>query len=127
MFTCGLPLGHEGNHRTGAVEWVYDALRVRTELEPDRMRFEESLREGQMPTWSCDQRTKDIWCLGKWIGEKFSALSDEQRIQYQWYFNRTVRAEDDPFEVIAKIMNKHLLNESIEEVFTRYSFDRAKL
>lgn len=124
MFTCGLARGHEGNHRTGAKEWVYDASRVKTELEPDRERFEVKLRMGQMPTWSCDQRTRDIWCIGKWLGERFSVLPDEQRIQYQWYFNRTVRAEEEPFEVAAKVMNKHLMGEPIEDVFTRYSIGK---
>jgi hypothetical protein len=108
------------------VEWAYDAARVKTELEPDRMRFEESLREGQMPTWSCDQRTKDLWCLGKWLSEQFAVLPDEQRIQYQWYFNRKVRAEDQPFEVAAMVMNLHLMGEPIEDVYTRYSIDRRR-
>ena len=125
-FTCGQPRGHEGNHRTGAVEWAYDAARVKTELDPHRERFEALLRVGQMPTWSCDQRTKDLWCLGKWLSEQFAVLPDEQRIQYQWYFNRKVRAEDQPFEVAAMVMNKHLMGEAIEDVYTRYSTDRGK-
>lgn len=97
---------------------TYDAARVRTELELDRERFEAMLQKGQPVGWICDQRTRDLWNLGHWLNEKFSGLSNEDRIQYNWYFNRKVRAEHDPFELAALVINKHILGEPIEEVYT---------
>lgn len=102
----------------------YDGDMVRAEIEPDRAKYEAQLREGQAPNYTPDQRTKDLWCLGKWINAKLDG--DDRRIELLWYFNRTVRAEEDPFVVAARVINKHLNGEPIEEVYTRFFRERKR-
>ena len=66
------------------------------------------LSVGQPPTWKCDQRTKDLFCLYAWLMDELESLkcSDVDRRAMQWYFNRKARAEDDLFALAAKVMNK---------------------
>ncbi len=65
---------------------------------------------GQPPTWKCDQRTKELFCLYAWLMDELTMLqcSDEDRRAMQWYFNRKSRAEDDLFALTAKVMNNFL-------------------
>jgi len=93
---------------------LYDTETLRAALLPDRERFEAALAVGQTPNWSCDQRTKDIWCLGHWLNEKLSDLPGDDRRNALGYFNRKVRAEPDPFALAALIMNKVREGGSVE-------------
>lgn len=61
------------------------------------------LREGQPEGWKCDQRTSDVWCLTRWLDERFSCLDSERRRTLLWFFNRIVRSSDDVFEVAALV------------------------
>ena len=66
------------------------------------------LSVGQPPTWKCDQRTKELFCIYAWLMDELEKLkcSDVDRRAMQWYFNRKARAEDDLFALAAKVMNK---------------------
>ncbi len=103
---------------------MYDAASVRSELEPHRPLYEAKLREGQPERWKADQRTTDLFCLGRWLNDVLTAMPDiteARRIQMLWYFNRTVRAEDDPFEVAAVVMNTALTGRELEPHYQTYS------
>lgn len=97
---------------------------IRAEMEPDRAKFEAQLREGQPPNYTPDQRTRDIWCLGKWIDQKLSG--DGRRIEMLLYFNRIVRAEEDVFEVVARVMNLHASGKPLEDHYQRFFRERGK-
>lgn len=102
--------------------FMYDADTIKEKIELNRTRYEDLLRIGQAPNWQTDQRTRDLWCLGKWIDEELEG--HERRIEIMWYFNRTVRAEQNPFEVAAVVMNKCYSGEVIEEHYKRYYHQR---
>jgi hypothetical protein len=81
-----------------------DANEIREAVEADRERLESGLRAGQPPTWQCDQRTRDVWCLGRLIDERFAGLDPERRRELGWAFSRMVRSAEDPFEVAARVV-----------------------
>lgn len=103
---------------------MYNSEMIRADLEPARARYEAQLREGQTPHWIPDQRTKDLWCLGKWIDAKLSG--DTRRIEMLHYFNRIVRAEQDPFAVAAVVMNTHLNGTPLQDCYQRFYRERGK-
>jgi hypothetical protein len=102
----------------------YNGKMIRAEMEPDRAKYEAQLMEGQPPRYTPDQRTRDIWCLGKWIDAKLEG--QERRIEMLWYFNRTVRAEEDPFEVAAVVMNTYANGEPLADWYQRYFRERKR-
>ncbi len=68
------------------------------------------LSVSQPPTWKCDQRTKELFCIYAWLMDELTLLkcSNKDRRAMQWYFNRKSRAEDDLFALAAKVMNDYL-------------------
>ena len=68
------------------------------------------LSVGQPPTWKCDQRTKELFCIYAWLMDELTLLqcAEDDRRAMQWYFNRKSRAEDDLFALAAKVMNKFI-------------------
>ncbi len=66
-----------------------------------------SLALGQPANWSPDQRTKDLWCLGIWLGEKLATSPDEERRKLVWFFNRKARAAEDLFDLAATALHQH--------------------
>jgi hypothetical protein len=80
------------------------AQQVRELLAPVRELYLDQLRLGQSPTWACDERTADLWCLGHLIDDRFANLPSERRRDLGWAFNRMVRSAEDPFEVAAIIL-----------------------
>lgn len=90
----------------------YSGASVRMSIAPKYEGYYAKLAIGQSPTWRCDQRTKDIFCLQQWISEELTALGcpDEDRRFILNYFNRKARAEDDLYVLAAKAVNSFLTN-----------------
>ena len=90
--------------RPYTVETVQASLELKVETYFAR------LSVGQPPTWKCDQRTKDLFCLYAWLMDELTLLqcADEDRRQQLWFFNRKSRAENDLFELAALTMNNFL-------------------
>jgi hypothetical protein len=88
----------------------YTSESVKVSLAAKEDAYFAKLAIGQPPTWKCDQRTKDIFCLYQWLIDELTAVkcTDEDRRHMQWYFNRKSRAEDDLFSLAAKVMNDTL-------------------
>jgi hypothetical protein len=88
----------------------YTSETVQTSLALKVDEYFAKLSIGQPPTWKCDQRTKDIFCLYQWLIDELTAIkcADEDRRHMLWYFNRKSRAEDDLFSLTAKVMNDTL-------------------
>ena len=93
----------------------YTADWIRTSLAAKYDTYYAKLCVGQMPTWSCDQRTKDLFCLGQWLMDELFLLkcTSVDRRDTQDFFNRKARAENDLFELAALAMN-NLLEGKVE-------------
>jgi hypothetical protein len=91
----------------------YTADNISQALLPKYNGYYQKLAVGQAPTWKCDQRTADLFCLSQWLMEELQRLgaSDYDRIQQQWQFNRQVRAREGLMELAAKILNDFLDDE----------------
>jgi len=77
---------------------------VRAAVEAGRERLEEGLRAGRPEGWRCDQRTADVWCLGRLIDERASGEDGERRRELGWAFSRMVRSSEDPFAAAAEVL-----------------------
>lgn len=68
---------------------------------------------GRSPTWACDQRTRDVWCIGCWMGEELTRLNvgDDVRRTQQAEFNRYSRSDEDLWARAASIMNAAVLGD----------------
>ena len=75
-------------------------------IEPHRERLFASYAAGRLPTWSCDQRTKDIICLSLWLREELAYLDELGRKTLEGEFNRYSRSDLDLFDLAANILNK---------------------
>jgi len=107
---------------------LYNKEQLLLELEPHKSRFEAKMREGQPPQWNANQRAIDIYCIGLFLIEKFEAdvnLAEDRRHQLIWFFNRTVRAEDDPFIVGANVMDTYLSGKELA-FYYQHSFIERK-
>lgn len=85
----------------------YTGHGIRAEVDKDRTRLFAEYSAGRMPTWSCDQATRDLVCTGKWLSEELVRLGvsgDDRRTQEHFY-NRWTRGELDYFEVAALALN----------------------
>lgn len=89
---------------------VYTADIVRISLEPKYETYFAKLATGQPPNWSCDQRTKDLFCLSQWLMDELALLQcpDADRRDAQSFFNRKARAEEDLYALAAKAINDYL-------------------
>lgn len=88
---------------------------VRKSLNPKWDTYYAKLAIGQSPTWKCDQRTAELFCLSQWLIDELMVLNcpQEDRLDVQNFFNRKSRAEDDLYEVAARSVNS-FLNGKIE-------------
>lgn len=86
---------------------LYTADGVRESLVPKWDTYYAKLAIGQPPTWKCDQRTKENFCLSQWLMDELIAQGcpQEDRIFVQNFFNRKARAENDLYELAARAMN----------------------
>ncbi len=86
---------------------LYTADGVRQALASKWDTYYAKLAVGQPPTWKCDQRTKENFCLSQWLMDELIAQGcpQEDRIFVQNFFNRKARAENDLYELAARAMN----------------------
>ena len=63
---------------------------------------------GQPERYSPDQRSKDLWCLGKWLDEVTAVAGDEMRRRAGWHFNRKARGVEDIWTLAADTANAAL-------------------
>ena|SRR5271166_5880234 len=106
----------------GAMQWrphqfgpkvekvLFTTETVRTSLAPKWDGYYAKLAIGQSPTWICDERTKELFCLSQWIMEELMLRKcpDEDRIRQQRFFNRKARATEDLYELAATTLNGFL-------------------
>ena len=93
---------------------------LKAQVEIVRETYEIQLSMGQSETWSCDQRTKDLWCLSHFIDDRFSNLPEERRKDLGWAFNRMVRSVEDPFEagcIVVHVGDNDLIIEDYSKDF----------
>lgn len=91
---------------------LYTAANVREAMDPQRERLFAPYAVGRPATWTTDQRTKDLWCLGRWLDEEMTRTGVDdlgRRVQLAT-FNRYSRSDEDLFELAAQIMNDTLSN-----------------
>jgi hypothetical protein len=103
---------------------MYTAERVSEELKLEREEHEKALYLGQPPNWRPNPRTADIYCIGAWLRRRFAAnqsMTPERRIQLLIHFNRIVRAELDPYEPAAVVMNLAASGAELEPHYQTYS------
>jgi hypothetical protein len=89
---------------------LYTSESVRASLAPKWDSYYAKLAIGQPPTWKCDQRTKDNFCLTQWM------IDECNRIGCSWEdahnllrgFNRHARADTDLYQTAADVMNTYL-------------------
>ncbi len=118
---CGWFWGSgNSNHCGQRAQWtikvdlnrLYTDESVRASLAPKWDTYYAKLTLGQPPTWNCDQRTKDSFCLQQWLMEELMALQcpDEDRRFVLNFYNRKARAENDLYALAATAMNSVLTN-----------------
>ena len=78
---------------------------LKAQIDIVRDLYEAQLRMGQSESWTCDQRTRDLWCLSHFINDRFSNLDSEYRKDLGWMFNRIVRSVEDPFEAACVVIH----------------------
>lgn len=88
----------------------YTSDEIRTAVEGDRERLFASWSVGRPENWNTDQRTKDVVCIGNWMGEEMVrfGLDDAGRRALLHEFNRYCRNDEDLFFLSAEIMNDML-------------------
>lgn len=86
---------------------TYTHQSVKEAVESQREALFASYAVGRSPTWSCDQRTKDLWCIGRWVNEELSRLNVDDRVRRVQIaeFHRYSRSDQDLWELAASIMN----------------------
>ncbi len=89
---------------------------VRTAVADQEERLFASWSSGRPQGWKCDDRTRNIVCVGLWLREELFrvALSDSDRKAQEAQFNRRSRSEMDVFAIAADI-----LNETVEDKIDR--------
>lgn len=88
----------------------YTADSVRESIKPKWEGYYAKLSAGQSPTWKCDERTADLFCLAQWLMDELAliGLNDDDRRAQQRFFNRKQRATDDIYDLAAQTMNNAL-------------------
>lgn len=92
----------------------YNAQAVRAALESKRPLYEAKWAQGQPEGWIPSPRSMDIWCLSQWLLEMLAGLSTGERIHRLSYFNRKARAEEDLYEIAARVLNNELTGDAHE-------------
>lgn len=85
----------------------YDADKIREKVTSDCERLFASHSSNRPEGWVCDQRTKDVVCLGYWLNEELTmvGIDDVARIVQLGTFNRYSRSDHDIWLLAAQIMN----------------------
>ncbi len=85
-----------------------DITELRCAIDERRLVDEALLRHGQPEGWNCDQRTRDIWCLTRFISDRFVEFRElgheERRRDLLLMFNQIVRSVVDPFEAASVVV-----------------------
>lgn len=76
------------------------------------------LRSQFPPTWIPHKRVLDIYCIGRWLNNELSSLSDERRQTLLWYFNRIVRSNDDPYAAAQETLQ--YVNKDLPKHYKRF-------
>lgn len=99
-----------GTHSCTVYHIMYTGDAVRASLLPKWNTYYDKLAVGQAPTWKCDQRTVELFCLSQWLIDELTKIGcpDEDRRDVQNFFNRKARAEDDLYWTAARAMNTFL-------------------
>lgn len=86
---------------------LYTAESVRQSIAPKWDAYFAKLAFNQPPTWKCDQRAAELFCIAQWLMDELmeSKCPDEDRRDVQDFFNRKARAENDLYELAARAMN----------------------
>jgi len=89
---------------------LYTADSVRTSLAPMWDTYYAKLAVGQPPTWKCDQRTKDNFCLTQWMIDECSRIGCSWNDTHNLLrgFNRHARADTDLYQTAADVMNTYV-------------------
>lgn len=101
---------------------LYTSERVQTELLTKRAEYEAKIRKGQQPNWSPNKRALDIGCLGFWLQEQLKTRQAELLV----HFGRIVRAEQDPFEAAAEVMNIYSEERPLESHYQGFKAKRVR-
>ncbi len=93
------------NERTS--EPAYTSQKIKEAVHCHEDRLFANYAAGRSPTWSCDQRTKDVWCIGLWIDEELTRLNvdDTVRRMQTAEFNRYSRSDQDLWVLAAETLN----------------------
>ncbi len=85
----------------------YTADLVRAEIEKHRERLFQPWAVGRPETWVPDPRTKDLICIGYWIGEELVKLgaNEADRKTQSHFYNRWSRSEEDLLDLAARTLN----------------------
>lgn len=86
--------------------WTDEKVRAAVAADPTIFN---AWSEGRPPGWSCDQRTKDIVCLGYWLrAELGKFLNEDDRKAQEFSFERLGRSRNDLHALAAEVMNDAL-------------------
>ena len=85
--------------------YAADAIQATVNAQSDRLFAPYTANRPK--TWACDQRTKDIWCIGTWINEELIRLNVDDRIRIvaNGQFHRYSRSDHDLWVLAAECMN----------------------
>jgi hypothetical protein len=91
---------------------LHTADTVRLALAPKWDSYYAKLLVGQPPTWVCDDRTKELFCLSQWLMEVMTVPEGgdvEDKHRQLWFWNRKARAEGDLYALAALTANNYRL------------------
>lgn len=77
---------------------------IRTSVDLVREELEKLLRAGQPSHWICDQRTRDMWCIGYWLAARYETLEPDRKRELLALFNRITRPTEDLFAVASLVV-----------------------
>ena len=105
---CGQPIRQRTQPTKMTTTYTADSVKI--SLAPKYEGYYAKLAIGQSPTWKCDQRTIDLFCLSLWVSDELTILNcpDEDRRFVLNFYNRKARAENDLFSLAATAINSFL-------------------
>ncbi len=98
---------HQSELEPERLDSPYSAASVMLAVRTNQDRLFAPYAAGRPPRWTCDQRTKDVWCIGCWLSEELSHLNvgdDVRKVQVA-EFNRYSRSDENLWDRAASIMN----------------------
>jgi hypothetical protein len=91
---------------------------IKYEVALVRCSYEDELKQSYPARWQSNQRTMDIYSIGRWVSDRYKGkVSEDRRRELLWYFNRIVRAESNPFDAAALTI---LIGDSGQELAPYY-------